>query len=302
MTDSLVACATIGLFAWAQMIYWTHRAFVARRDSRLRGRMGVGQSLDLLRQRADAPRMLQLAEFIDQCGLDWTPTGTLLRGAALFAAGAMFGLAIGGVGNAFMFGLMGVIGLYLYLKRTRSRRIDLAGTQMPRALELLIMAMRAGYQLPRALAIAADETPIPISDELRRVQEEHELGRPIEEAFVGMGKRLDGCEPVRQLVTSLLVLSQTGGNLIELLERMIETMAQQTQYQQKMRSLSAEGRMSGWIVGLLPVLFVLAVMMADSNYISIFVRDPTGRLLGLLALGFWLAGVTWIRFLIRSVS
>jgi tight adherence protein B len=204
-----------------------------------------------------------------------------------------------GLEGAIALGAVGAGALYYYLLYVRDRRIKLVGAQMPRALELMTLTLRAGHSLQRSVEVVADEMPAPTGGELRRVAEETALGRPIEEAFAAMSRRLPGVPPLRALVTGIAVLGQTGGNLIEVLERVVDFSSQQAQFQQRVRALTAENRASGLILALLPPGFAVMTTLISTDYFSKLLTEPLGRTMALAAFGFWLSGVMWIRRLIQ---
>ncbi|MCA9559521.1 MAG: type II secretion system F family protein, partial [Myxococcales bacterium] len=162
-------------------------------------------------------------------------------------------------------------------------------------LEVMIISLRAGQSLDQTIRLTASELDAPIGDEFHRVSEEVQLGRPLEEALVAMSARLAAARTVRTFVTSVLVLRQTGGNLIEVLEQIIDTMRQQAQYERKLSAMTAEGRSSARMLAGLPPIFVLLAYMADSNYIGTLVNDPVGRVLLTVAIIMYTAGVVWTR-------
>jgi tight adherence protein B len=144
--------------------------------------------------------------------------------------------------------------------------------------------------------------PSPAGDELRRVAEEHALGRPIEDAFLALSRRLPGCDAVRTLVTSILVLRQTGGNLVEVIERIIETLAAQAQYRMRLRAVTSEGRSSGVMLAALPIVFALLAAGADPAYMHLFVEDSAGQTIALITFALWASGSLWIRRLIKETA
>ena len=288
------------MFAVAEAIWWFRRARFARRDAALRVRLGVRPSADPLLRKMEEPRTAAAAELLEQAGLDWSLGGWIIRGAIAGFVGLLIGALIGGAPMAFALTLCGPALVYLHVIRARDKRLDKVTQQMPRALEILVLALRAGQSMPRAVELVASEVPAPLGTELRRVAEEHQLGRPIEEAFVAMSSRLDGCEAVRQLVTSILVLRQTGGNLVEVIERIIEMLGANAQYRMRLRAVTSEGRSSGIMLLALPILFAVLAAGADPAYMHLFVEASAGKILAVVAIGLWACGALWIRRLLRA--
>jgi tight adherence protein B len=189
--------------------------------------------------------------------------------------------------------------LYARLHVQRAKRIKKITEQMPRALEVLVLTLRSGNALPRAISAVAEEMAEPLRGELRRVVDEHRLGRPIEETFASLAERLKDCMPVRVLVTSILVLGQTGGNLIEVIERIIETIAAEEQYQQRISIGSAESRMAALILTVLPPIGLAYRIVTSSEARQLFLHDTIGHLMLVVSGLFWLLGIYFIRRLTR---
>ena len=113
----------------------------------------------------------------------------------------------------------------------RARRLAQCDEQMPQALEIMALALRAGHALPGALHLASQETPAPLCHELRLAHEQHQLGRPIAEVLQAMGQRLPGCAAVETFVVAVAVLQETGGNLIQVIDRIVENARARAGYQ-----------------------------------------------------------------------
>ena len=273
----------------------------ARLNIMLRRRLGVvANDATLLLSSEEDNAKSELAKLLVESGLGWSMSVFTQRTIAACLGGALFGLLLGGAALAVLFGLAGLPVFWLVLWRARRQRLALCNQQMPQALDIMSLALRAGHPLPGALAVAAAEAPSPIAEELRRAVDEHELGRPIGDVLVGLGNRLKDSEVVHTFVVAVLVLHQTGGNLIAVIDRIIENARARTQYESRLRALTAEGRMSAKVMSFLPVLFVLAVTMIDPSYMTVFVSDPTGIVVGLVCLFLWVIGIVWTQSLVRA--
>ncbi len=296
MIPIVAVVGALMVFAAAQAVYWRLAARRADSVELLRSRLRIGDDEAFVRARAGGDA---LAVLLAQSGLPWTKGGFTRRLAIVATVAGILGGIRAGLEGAIALGALGAAGIYYYLVFTRDRRIRLVTDQMPRALELMTLTLRAGHALPRAVAVVADEMPAPVGLELRRVAEETSLGRPIEEAFAAMNRRLPGVAPLRALVTGIAVLGRTGGNLIEVLDRVVDYSTQQAQFRQRLRALTAENRASGFILGSLPPAFAVIAGVVGKSYIGVLFTDPLGRTLGLAALGFWGAGILWIRHMAR---
>jgi tight adherence protein B len=193
--------------------------------------------------------------------------------------------------------------LHAAIARLRSaRRIARCDAQMPQALDVIALALRAGHALPGALALAADEVAAPLGHELRRACDEHQLGRPLGEVIAGMAARLPGAPTVEAFVVADAVLQETGGNLIEVIERIAETARARAAYRARLRALTAEGRQSARLLAGLPGAFLVLALVSDPGYAGALLTDRGGRTILALAVGLWVIGVAWTRRLVRPLD
>jgi tight adherence protein B len=181
----------------------------------------------------------------------------------------------------------------------REKRLRLCDQQMPQALRLVTLSLRAGQALPSALALAAKEGPNPIRGELQLAVEEHALGVDMGTVFEHLAIRLVRCEAAHTLCVAVRVLEQTGGNLIAVIDNIIDAARARTQYEAKLRALTAEGRMSAMILGAMPPGFFLIVGFIDPTYWPTLFGSVTGLMVLGLATGMWLMGVWWSRVIIK---
>jgi len=188
----------------------------------------------------------------------------------------------------------------LIARQAREKRLALCDQQMPQALEIVTLALRAGHPLPKALNIAAAEAPQPIGDELRRVCDENDLGRPMGDALINLGARLPSSESVHTFMTAVLVLQQTGGNLIAVIDRIVENARERAQYRAKLRALTAEGRASARMLAVMPLVFAVLAATVDPTYVDTLFFTGGGQIVFLIAVGLWLLGVLWTRRLVRT--
>jgi tight adherence protein B len=203
---------------------------------------------------------------------------------------------------AILLALGGCVALWVVVHRARARRLALCDEQLPQALEIIALAMRAGHALPGALQLAAQEAPAPLSHELQRAHDEHQLGRPIHEVLVRMGERLPGCEAVNTFVVAVAVLQETGGNLIAVIDRIVDNARSRAGYQARLRALTAEGRQSARLLAFLPGAFFVLAMATDPTYADTLLRDRGGQVIGLVAIGLWALGLLWTRRLVRPLN
>jgi tight adherence protein B len=288
-----------GVMALALGGFFLRSARKLRVGEQLRKRLGADErAVSLLR--TDEEKRSDLERLIAESGLGWTVGLFMTRMALAAFAGLVIGVIIGSFLLALVFALVGA-GIFPFIARqAREKRLALCDQQMPQALEIVTLALRAGHPLPKALTIAASEAPQPIADELRRVCDENDLGRPMGDALINMGARLPSSESVHTFMTAVLVLQQTGGNLIAVIDRIVENARERAQYRAKLRALTAEGRASARMLAIMPLIFAVLAASVDPTYVNTLFFTSGGRIVFVIALGLWLLGLLWTRRLVRT--
>ncbi len=301
----LVVLIPLVLFLLMQAIFWfvtskksAHDAFIAER---LGTDESITQSQALMRQGAQGAFAQQIVDMLEAAGEDSDITPFFTRMLVLFFA--TFAITLVMTSEPAAATLFGVCAAFLPFaglarkRRVRMRRIE---EQLPEALEVMIISLRAGQSLDQTIRLTASELDAPIGEEFRRVSEEQGLGRPIDEALVSMSQRLDTCRTVRAFVVSVMVLHQTGGNLVEVLESIIDSMRQQSQYERKLAAMTAEGRTSARILAAIPPLFAFFSYLANPDYIGGMFTDGAGQAMLFVAMSLYITGVLWTRRLTRA--
>jgi tight adherence protein B len=311
MNTWVVVLGAASVFFTLQAIYWI---FISRREGRdtvLAQRLGSVDSVeegldDILRRTNDdagalasLPGYDTLVHRLNEAGEDGGVAAFLVRVGVFVLGGFAGGVVLtGDAVFSFVFALgLGFAPYTLLLKKVRQRILRIE-EQLPEALEVMCISLRAGHSLQQTIRLTAGELQAPLGDELRQVAEEAELGRPVDEALLAMADRVRGARSVRTFVVAVLVLRQTGGNLIEVIESIIDTMRQAAAYQQKLQSMTAEGRSSALILGLLPPAFAALSFVADPMYARKLYTDSMGQVMVFMATGFYVTGVIWVRRLV----
>lgn len=187
---------------------------------------------------------------------------------------------------------------YFLVRRARARRLARIEHQLPDAADFIARALRAGHSFTNVLQIVGNELPEPLSSEFRIAREEINYGVPMSEALHNMAARIPLTD-LRYLIIAVLIQRESGGNLAEILGNISTIIRSRLKLLAQVRVLSAEGRMSAWILGLLPLVVMLALTLLNPDYVSLLWTDPTGIRLMWYALGMILFGVLWLRKLIR---
>lgn len=229
-----------------------------------------------------------------------TLTVTRLSSASLLAAG-LCGVVAFTVGMSAMTSLLTAFVMLtlpvLVLLRQRRRRLVQIGKQLPDVVDLLGRALRAGHALPTALQMAATEGPEPLASEIALVNEEIAFGVSQHEALQKLAQRLP-IDDVRYLVIAVLLQRETGGNLAELLDNIGRLIRARLQLQMKVRVLSAEGRLSAWILTVLPFALAAVITAINPELSRVLTTDPAGVQLVTASLVMMLLGIVWMRAIV----
>jgi tight adherence protein B len=239
----------------------------------------------------------RLDQLLIQSGMKWSVEQFLMWTVVALAAGIVLGQhwpAPLRAGVALAFAL---VPLWL-VRRARVRRLAHIEEQLPDAADFIARALRAGHSFTNVLQIVGNELSEPLSGEFRIAREEINYGVPMSEALHNMAARIPLTD-LRYLVIAILIQRETGGNLAEILGNISHIIRGRLKLAAQVRVLSAEGRMSAWILGLLPFAVALMIFLLNPGYIKILWTDPSGIKLLWYALGMIIFGVLWLRKVIR---
>jgi tight adherence protein B len=232
-------------------------------------------------------------ELIKQANCNWT-VGKMMFGSLLIfvVSGAVCMAWSRSTSLGAVVGLAAATGPYFFLVMKRKARLNRFEALLPDAIDLMGRALRAGHAVTAAIEMVAREIPDPVGGEFRRVFEEQNFGLPIREALINFAKRVP-VPDLQFLVTAMLVQKETGGNLAEVLDKTGMVIRERSRLLGQLRIYTAQGRMTGWILGLLPFIIFGLMNCVNRGYARIMFDDPTGRKaiwlgLGLMAIGIWL--------------
>lgn len=232
-----------------------------------------------------------LKERIEQAGMRWSVGRVTLMmlflGAVFFAL--FFDVSWAPPGVAVLAAWAAAAIPYMVICSKRKRRFRKVEEQFPDALDSLARAMRAGHALSAALTTLALETPTPLGPELRRLADEHRLGLSWHVVLEHFSKRLPIHE-VRLFAAAVQVQTRTGGKLTEVLERLGINLRETAALRGEVRAISAQGRMTGSILSLMPLFIAAAMYLTNPSYINVLLGHPYGKTLIWCAIGCMVAG------------
>jgi tight adherence protein B len=150
--------------------------------------------------------------------------------------------------------------------------------QFPDALEIIVRSVRSGFPFSVALQMLAENSRDPIRSQFQQVVEEVALGRSLQQALARLAGRIN--EPdVRFFVVVIGVQQETGGNLAEIIGNLATIIRKRKQLRHKIKALTAEGKATGWVLGLLPVVVFVLLYVLQPHYLDPFFNDSLGQML-----------------------
>ena len=194
--------------------------------------------------------------------------------------------------------VLGLTAPWLYLSFKESRRTSAFLGQLPDTLQLVAGSLSAGYAIAQAIDTVVREGQQPITGEFNRALIEARLGVPIEDALEGVATRMQS-KDFAWVVMAIRIQREVGGNLAELLTTVSGTLRERERLRRQVKVLSAEGRLSAWILGLLPPGFSLYLLVVRPEYLRPLVSEPLGWLM--LGVGAFLlvVGAAWMTRAVR---
>lgn len=183
----------------------------------------------------------------------------------------------------------------IYLNFLINKRFLDFSKQFPDALNLMASSLRAGHPLVSSLNIVTDEMPKPISDVFETAQKDIALGVDIKDAFLRMTKVMPKSIDLRFFVTAVLIQKEVGGNLAELLDSLSETIRERFKLIGQLRVQTAQTRMSGMVIGIVPVLVLLVIFFMNPDYVKPMFNTKDGQMALTIAIGLIIAGFVSIK-------
>jgi tight adherence protein B len=195
---------------------------------------------------------------------------------------------------AMIAGVLTPLGPYFYIRRAARARLSSFEEQFPDAISLMARALRAGHALTSTLAMVADEVPDPVASEFRALYEQHNYGLPLMQVLRTFATRIPLMD-VRFFAIAVLTQRETGGNLAEVLDNLAGVTRDRFRVRRQLRVLTAQSRITGWILAALPVVLGIALYTFNPGQFSAFVSDPVGFRLMEVAIALEVIGAVAIR-------
>lgn len=248
---------------------------------------------------AALPHVATLDRLLMQSGKQWTVAGfaaaSLALGVLAWALGYWFALPFA---LQIAAGAAAVTLPLQFAVRTRNKRLNKIENQLPDALDLMSRALRAGHAFPNALKMVGEEMREPIALEFATVFDEVNFGVSMPDALMNMANRVPSTD-LRYFVVAVLIQRDTGGNLSELLGSISKIIRDRIKLLGQIRVLSAEGKMSAWVLGLLPFGAGALIQLTSPQFLALLFTDPFGQKMLGFALMMMVIGVFVMRRIVR---
>jgi tight adherence protein B len=222
--------------------------------------------------------------------LGWVAAGTVLLMVLL--------PVIGGSPAFCLPALLLPVAVKTFVERRAARQRKLFGEQLPDNLQVIASAMRAGHSFSGALSVVIDDAPEPTRAELQRVIADERLGVALETALGVAVRRMDN-KDLAQVALVAALQRETGGNTAEVLDRVTETVRERMALQRMVNTLTAQGRMSRWVLTALPCVLLTVIATVNPAYVQPLFHTTTGRILLGLAAGMVCAGSLVIKRIVN---
>ncbi|MEH7480156.1 type II secretion system F family protein [Neobacillus drentensis] len=219
-----------------------------------------------------------------QAGLPLKPEEYLLFQWIItaFASGFFFLIT----GEWFFIPIGGTLGFFLpkwYLRKKQRERVSKFNEGLADMITTIVGSLRAGFSFPQALKSVAEEASSPIKEEMEYVLKEMQFGKSLENALNDLKERMPS-EDLDLMIQAILIQRQVGGNLATVLDKIVETIRDRTKIQRQISTLTAQGRLSGYVIALLPVILGFVLYLIQPKYIGTLFHSPIG--IAMLVAGF----------------
>jgi tight adherence protein B len=240
-----------------------------------------------------------LRRTVEQSGLSITVGSIVL--ASIFVAsvafsGVAFATSLPWVGALAGVALSAVP--YLLVRYAATRRVRQFEDQFPQAIDLIASSLRAGHAFTTGVSMVGDEVPDPTGTEFRLLYDQQNYGMPMPDALKALALRIPLLD-ARFFITAVLTQREAGGNLAEVLDNLSSLIRERSRVKRQVRVASAHGRITGWVLSLMPPVLAMVMIMIAPAHMKNFVDDPMGVRMIIAALILQVVGTVAIRRIVN---
>jgi tight adherence protein B len=316
MRQILAVLGAVATVAVIQGLFYTFRFMHERRREEMRRRLQTSEGVETLQlsllRRGQLARSAWLANLLrgmpnadrlellmQQAHVPMTVAQLITYSLVLALVGGSVGALLAGWVLGVLLGLIGLGAPITVIFGIRDRRSRKLSEQLPDALDMMARSLRAGHALPSSFRLVSTEMPEPVSVEFGLAFEEQNLGASFERAIMAMSSRAPHNGDLKIFAISVVIQKETGGNLVEVIEKIGETIRARYRFYGKLRALTAEGRISGVVLGALPMVTGLAATVLNPGYMKLLVTTRIGQGFLIYAVITWVLGMLWLKRMAR---
>lgn len=244
----------------------------------------------------------QLQKFVGQSGVSSTASGVMLQILAFAAIGLLLALIVFPVLFVEIAAACALGSLpWIRIAWMRSRKLRAFENELPNSIDTMARALRAGHAMSGAIEMVATSAASATAGEFGEVFRQQNFGLPLRDALLQMLERVPSAD-LRVLVTAIIVQRETGGNLVEVMDRTVFLIRERQRIQGDIRIQTAQGRLTGWILSLMPIGMMLLINIINPGYSNVLFTDPFGRELIYVGMGLIVLGAIIIRQIVNGVD
>lgn len=225
----------------------------------------------------------KLESLLTQAGLPLKPEEYIMfQGIATILGTGLFFLLFENVFIMIIGGIFGFLLPKIIVRKKINERLKKFQDSLPEMISTIVGALRAGFSFPQALNSVMEEAQSPVKEEISIVLKEMQYGTSVEEALNNLKERMPS-EDLDIMIQAIVIQRQVGGNLATVLETIVDTIRDRIKIQGQISTLTAQGRMSGWVLGLLPIFVGVMIYFVEPSYMSVLFMEPIGIILLIIA-------------------
>jgi len=237
----------------------------------------------------------RIRRFLAQANVKWTVGGLFLACAACFVIPAyLVYWRTDAIGISLIIGCVSGSGPFMYVYQMRKRRLGKFEQGLPEAIDLIVSALRVGHSLNAAMGLVSRECGEPVGGEFRLAFDEMNYGLELKSALDNLVARVP-LQDVKIMCTAILIQRESGGNLAEVLEKTSQVIRERFRLKRQVLTHTAQGRLTGWILTLLPVVLGFLLYLINPDLMSMLWKKPLGLKMLYAASGMIVTGGLIIR-------
>ncbi|HKL48467.1 MAG TPA: type II secretion system F family protein [Desulfuromonadales bacterium] len=241
------------------------------------------------------PRVKELDRLLINAGVPLNTSAFVLICFTLGASGMILGsFLLPQITLAIALGVILFILPFLFLRIMESRNMARFEEQLPEALDLLARAVRSGHALSSGMEMVSEEMGPPIGREFETTIDEMNMGLSLKEALDNMTERVPS-QDLRFFAVSVIIQKETGGNIAEIFDNLSRLIRERLQFRRQVKALTAEGRLSGLVLVVLPFLVFFIIYITNTEYVRLLWTDPVGIYMSVGAMIMMVIGMFFIK-------